>query len=376
MFIAAVRSAVVVLIVLDGHLLPSRPAAALGESVQKLKSGADDGRRRFTHVWSREDGLGPQFNARSCHSCHVSPMPGGAGADRITMVQLSHRALDPTGGRVVRKFLIAPEGRIGSTTPPADVVLRKPPSLFGLGDLERVPEEVLLEYADADDRDGDGISGRLARVSSGLGRLGWKARFATIEDAVAAAFLNELGLTTSRYPDDGSRTDRKKPEVDDATWHAVAGFVRSLPPLLSDQPTDAAGSEVFHRVGCAACHRPTLVIPGERGGSAREIHPYTDLLLHGWALRSPTASPRAMRRGRSSARRRSGGLPARDRRISTMDGRRRFMRRSLRMTVKRRGRQRRIAPCPNPAGRRCCSSWGRDERILSSRHRANRGLYR
>lgn len=265
-----------------GQLPSASPETALGKtpSVQDLTSSADHGRRRFTHVWSREDGLGPQFNARSCHSCHVSPMPGGAGTDRISMVHLSPRALDPTGGHVMRKFLMGPEGRIGSRTPPADAVLRKPPSLFGIGDLEQVPENVLVEYADSDDRDGDGVSGRLAQVTSGVGRFGWKARFATIEDAVAAAFVNELGLTTSRYPDDGSRTDRKKPEVDDATWHAVAGFVRSLRPLLSDEPTDAAGSEIFHRVGCAACHRPTLAIPGEVGGSAREIHPYTDLLLH------------------------------------------------------------------------------------------------
>jgi CxxC motif-containing protein (DUF1111 family) len=121
------------------------------------------------------------------------------------MVHLSPRAADPTGGHVMRKFLMGPEGRIGSRTPPADAVLRKPPSLFGLGDLEQVPEDVLLEYADPDDRDGDGVSGRLARMSTGVGRFGWKARSATIEDAVAAALVNELGLTTYRYPKDGGQ---------------------------------------------------------------------------------------------------------------------------------------------------------------------------
>jgi CxxC motif-containing protein (DUF1111 family) len=273
---------VMVLAAALGQLPSVRPESRLGEtpSLQEVTFSAAQGRRSFAHVWSRDDGLGPQFNARSCHSCHISPMPGGAGSDHIAMVQLSPRALDPAGGHVVRKFWMGPEGRIGTRTPPADVVLRKPPSLFGLGDLEQVPEKVLLEYADPDDRDGDGVSGRLALVSSGLGLFGWKARFATIEDAVAAAFVNELGLTTSRYPEDGSNDDRKTPEVEHATWHAVAAFVRSLSPLVSDQPTDAAGSEVFRRVGCAACHRPTLTIPGARGGSAREIHPYTDLLLH------------------------------------------------------------------------------------------------
>jgi hypothetical protein len=305
---AAVRATIIVLAASLGSLPSVRSEASLGEtpSLQEVTSSADQGRRSFARVWSWDDGLGPQFNARSCHSCHVSPIPGGAGTDRITMVQLSARALDPAGGHVVRKFWMGPEGRIGSRTPPADGVLRKPPSLFGLGDLEQVPEHVLLEYADPDDRDGDGISGRLARVNSGVGRFGWKARFATIEDAVAAALVNELGLTTSRYPKDGGNDDRKKPEVDDATWHAVAASVVQQHGRYIRTPISS---------------------------STR------------WAPRSPTGLPRAMPRGRSSARRRSGGLPARGRPICTMDGHARSMTPSSRTTGKARAPRQPTSTC-------------------------------
>jgi CxxC motif-containing protein (DUF1111 family) len=203
--------------------------------------------------------------------------------ERRSMVYLSAAIADATGGHVVRQFLIRPNGRMARRRVPDDAVLRRSPSLFGLGDLERVAERVLREYADPNDADGDGVSGRLSRVSGRVGRFGWKARFASVDDAVTAAFVNELGLTTSRYPRDGTDRGPRAPEINDATWRAVSAFVRSLPPLAPARvpaDTDHRGTGLFQRIGCTGCHRPTLTVENGADDVVRTIQPYTDLLLH------------------------------------------------------------------------------------------------
>ena len=216
------------------------------------------------------------------------PSPGGAGADALSMVHISPAGRDPTGGHVLRQFLLNSTGRITSLIPPANSVLRKASSLLGTGQLEAVPESVVRAYADPADRDGDGISGRVAQARRRVGRFGWKGKFATLEDAIAAALVNELGLTTTRHPSDRVPNPRtgSNVEVDDRALSALTEFVRSLPPL-APQPVKAeiadAGAKLFDIVGCAACHRPTLHFdaPARGGGNARQlVHAYTDLLLH------------------------------------------------------------------------------------------------
>ncbi|MGH6929327.1 MAG: di-heme oxidoredictase family protein, partial [Dongiaceae bacterium] len=51
----------------------------------------------------------------------------------------------------------------------------------------------------------------------------------------------------------------------------------------ADDPGVRNGAWVFASTGCAACHRPRFVTasdPARPWLSEREIHPYTDLLLH------------------------------------------------------------------------------------------------
>jgi CxxC motif-containing protein (DUF1111 family) len=58
----------------------------------------------------------------------------------------------------------------------ADVVAqRNAPPTFGMGLLERIPEAKILVNEDPIDLDGDGISGRVNRESSEIGRFGYKA---------------------------------------------------------------------------------------------------------------------------------------------------------------------------------------------------------
>ena len=73
--------------------------------------------------------------------------------------------------------------------------------MIGLGMLEAISEEDILDWADPDDRNEDGISGRGNRIKSTfkqeimLGR--WKANKATLKDQVTDAFSSDLGISSS-----------------------------------------------------------------------------------------------------------------------------------------------------------------------------------
>lgn len=263
------------------------------------------------------DGLGPLYNARACTSCHRDggggaapgdgPLPAGmavglgkpAAPDPLYGRQIQTRGpagiraeADPhldwsehqvtlAGGEVVS--LRAPRLRLDLSLGPlavgTAVSLRIAPALTGLGLVARLSQAEILAAEDPQDRDGDGVSGR-----TGPGRFGWKAEGATLREQVAAAFHLDLGLSTSLFPEpSGDCTPaqtacRAAPdgrgasgvEVDDPILDLVAGYTAGLPPRIPRE--DAAGKEVFLRLGCALCHRADLGGPGAR--------PWSDFLLH------------------------------------------------------------------------------------------------
>ncbi len=163
--------------------------------------------------------------------------------------------------------------------------------LFGVGALERVPEAAILAHEDADDRDGDGISGRANRLSGdgidgALGRFGWKATQPTIARQNAIAFHGDMGITTPLFPEPNCPPVQTaclsasgagpSPNASAAMLEAVTEFVAALPPPAPvPDPEAARGEALFASAGCDACHVPTL--PDGNGGS---IAAYTDLLLH------------------------------------------------------------------------------------------------
>jgi CxxC motif-containing protein (DUF1111 family) len=177
---------------------------------------------------------------------------------------------------------------------------RVAPFMIGLGLLGAVPEETVLAAADPDDADGDGISGRPNTVwdrraqSEALGRFGWKANQPSVEQQNSGAFLGDIGITSDLFPEQNCTSvepdcvaapNGGDPEVDQDKIDSVT-FYASLLAVPArrdfDDPTVLAGEQLFHDIGCVACHRSTLVtgdadIPAL---SAQTIHPYTDLLLH------------------------------------------------------------------------------------------------
>jgi CxxC motif-containing protein (DUF1111 family) len=134
--------------------------------------------------------------------------------------------------------------------------------LLGSGLLETISaDEIAAGAAEL------GTRGRLPQ-----GRYGWKGQLRNLEEATAAAFSNELGLSSSMFPD----TVGAAAELSQAQITSVASFIRYLPPIRSASvPTDQTGKQLFNQLGCAACHRPTF-----RSLEQRNAFPYTDLLLH------------------------------------------------------------------------------------------------
>ncbi len=166
------------------------------------------------------------------------------------------------------------------------ISLRIPQPVFGAGLLEAVPESVLLEAADPDDADGDGISGRPNYVWDGvqqrlvLGRFGWKANTPNLRQQTAAAYINDMGVTNPLFPawDDGQ-------DIDEATLKATTVYVQTLAVparTLWQDPTVQRGERLFAQAQCTACHLPELRTGIHEIAALQNqiIHPYTDLLLH------------------------------------------------------------------------------------------------
>ena len=185
---------------------------------------------------------------------------------------------------------------------------RVAPQMIGLGLLEAVPEDQILEREDPDDKDGDGISGRANRVWSleqdrvMLGRFGLKAGNPTILQQSAEAFAGDIGISNPLVRQaSGDCTARQqrclKAPNGDTEAHGGLELSQELLDLTvfysqnlavprrraHDDPVILAGKALFYGIGCAACHRPKLYtgkVEGQPHLSNQLIWPYTDMLLH------------------------------------------------------------------------------------------------
>jgi len=243
----------------------------------------DAGAAVFSRLFRVEDGLGPRMNANSCATCHHNPLPGGNEFAPARFVAHSNACVDAIDARSCPMLETAPGGTTRRRELPPDVTLRKPQSLYGLGMLEAVSDQDLLALAAAQRRDPDGVRGRPGVTRDGhVGRFGWKARFADIDSFVAAAFRVEMGLTSSRYPGTAGDGNAAR-EVDDATLHAAADFVRMLAaPPLTPRGDVTPGRALFAQLRCDACHVQALKTSGSTLATLadRRFLAYTDLLVH------------------------------------------------------------------------------------------------
>jgi CxxC motif-containing protein (DUF1111 family) len=163
---------------------------------------------------------------------------------------------------------------------------RLPQPVFGLGLLEVVPERTIRNLADPEDKNQDGISGKVNEVWDGekkavvLGRFGWKAGNPTIKQQSAAAYVNDMGVTNLLFPEADKTMD-----IDATTLEETTFYVQTLgAPVrgLLDDTRVVKGEKLFSDANCSACHIAELKT-GESKITVlanQTIHPYTDLLLH------------------------------------------------------------------------------------------------
>lgn len=205
------------------------------------------------------DGLGPRFNDFSCAACHAQGGVGGAGASHADV-----RLFIPSGQRAQVEVL----HRYGAVSSEAATARRNTTALFGAGLLDALPEEVLLAAARDGSPDFPEITGRAAVLrDQQVGRFGWKADTASLEDFVVRACAVELGLESWRTTTWLGHEDLGLVDVT-----ALTAFVADLPrPIEVDVPGAERGRLVFRDVGCAACHV-------ERLGAVDGV--FGDLLLH------------------------------------------------------------------------------------------------
>ena len=306
----------------------------------------------FTKNWvtapsstKARDGLGPVLNAQACSSCHVLDgrglTPDGDDGGLGLLVRLSipgdaggaPLAEPRYGGQLQDQSILGvpAEGRIEITYEPVrgayddgtPYVLRRPtyrisdlafgplvpgtmlgpriaPQMVGMGLLEAVPTETILGLADPTDENDDGVSGRPNWIEDSrtgtrrLGRFGWKANVATVEEQTAGAFHGDIGITSPFHPEQDCTPVQRacraapqggSPEIQDEVLDAVTFYASTLAvPALRDvnDPEVRKGARLFEELGCAACHTSTLVTGTSTIPSLvdQTIHPYTDLLLH------------------------------------------------------------------------------------------------
>lgn len=178
--------------------------------------------------------------------------------------------------------------------------MRVPPPVFGVGLLAAIPKEAILSQADPHDANNDGISGRANFVwnekteQMELGRFGWKANVPTVLQQVAAAYHQDMGITSPYYPNESiyQNPDAKDglnddPEISKETLMETVFYVKTLgvPAKRTIYPTKVLrrGEKLFHEAGCASCHTPQYTTKSNTKIPAlanQTIYPYTDLLLH------------------------------------------------------------------------------------------------
>lgn len=187
-------------------------------------------------------------------------------------------------------------------TLPSDLSLRIAPPLRGLGLLEAIPDIEILTWADPEDLNGDGVSGRPNFVSDPvfggtvLGRFGWKADRSSVSAMNAWSAMTFMGLTSSPYPSEPcapSQVDCLSHSIDklhdlaDGVLRDMTAYITALQRPIRrdvDNPLVLRGQDVFRSVDCHACHRErmttAIAVPGSAFLSGQQLYAYTDLLLH------------------------------------------------------------------------------------------------
>lgn len=325
----ALAAAVLLTPACQDFLLPKAPSAEsvlegpLDALTLEQRAAFMRGDTEFSRVFSELDGLGPIFIAQSCESCHAGD---GKGHPLFNITRFGRwdgsqfNPMSSEGGpqlqqRAIRTYL-------GEVIPSSVTAVSRftPPAVSGLGLLEAVDDADIIALADPNDRDGDGVSGRVHWVdstelisasiaySAGLapnakrhtavngqyvGRFGKKGRVVTLLQQTVQAYIEDMGVTSDLLPHDIINTqvgtlahdDVVDPEVPFSIVSRVAFYLRTLrqPPRRGMAETEVkAGEALFVSSGCAKCHTMEMRTGTSDIAALNKVTfaPFTDLLLH------------------------------------------------------------------------------------------------
>jgi CxxC motif-containing protein (DUF1111 family) len=326
----------VVALVIAWHFSPGIPVI-FGPSASASTRQA--GQDLFLHEWQQNDplaqgdGLGPVFNGRSCVECHNQGGVGGGGSlahnvvnfELITNDSESQLVTGTIHAAATSPALIESLDLLRRHNPVIPAVVRQAEghcsypvtisqefdplrtesvqttALFGAGWVDRISSKAILSNRRGKMLDGIGRelnldfealpTGRPRILPDGrVGKFGWKAQFATLEEFVAAACSNEIGLGTPKseqarpitmpeYPD-------VEPDLDRTQFRQLVAFVDTLPRPIevvpqsdSDREQVERGKKVFTEIACVYCHVPDI-------GGVKGV--YSDFLLHRLADQNPS----------------------------------------------------------------------------------------
>ena len=253
-------------------------------------------------IFKQENGLGPLFVANSCGTCHAGD---GKGHPFTTLTRfgqsdtLGNTFLHAGGPQLQHRAIIGfqpeqipPGATFSSFTPPANT---------GLGFFEAVSDATLLALSDANDANGDGISGRpnwvrlpeyclirpgtVIRNGKYIGRFGKKAAVYDLLQQTVNAYNQDMGINSTYEHYNTYNGQEADPEVSNQTVQDVVFYLQTLkaPIQRSQNNTDVqAGKTLFINISCGKCHIPEMktgTFPIAALSNKNFFH-FTDMLLH------------------------------------------------------------------------------------------------
>jgi CxxC motif-containing protein (DUF1111 family) len=303
------------------------------------------GHALFTTTWvspgnAGNPGLGPTFNNVSCSGCHAfdgrgKPQEGTSQSSMLFRLSNATNYGDQFNPSSIAA--VSNEGTIttsyqevnGNYADGTTYSLRQPTytqnlSNFGtiagvsisprvaqqnpgLGLLEAIPEETILQNQDVNDLNKDGISGKANYVldakdnKTKIGRFGWKANQPNLNQQNQGAFLGDIGITSPLFPNEncpGTQsasncslpTNTGKgvgvPEINQKSIDVINIYMLTIAAPGRRNWKDSTvvqGKNLMQSVGCTKCHLSEIKTGNLAGApevSNQTIRPYTDLLLH------------------------------------------------------------------------------------------------
>ena len=228
------------------------------------------------------------------------PVPGFGTEPEATVTVTYEEETVTLAGSGVEVSLRTPSHTVKSFSDLPEDTLFSPrvgPPVFGRGLLEAISAHTILAMADEEDADDDGISGRVNYVwdpehdQTVLRRFGLKANSPSLRLQAAAAYHNDIGVTSPVFVEESSTGQvqddllEDDPEIDEETLQDATFYIQTLGvPARRDVASQEVqlGQMVFARANCHGCHVPVLKTGDFPVAELANqvIRPYTDMLMH------------------------------------------------------------------------------------------------